>query len=94
MTVYLATGDGTDIDGDIGTGGGLLTSVDQLRNITPIGVVVVNVSSTTTVFTASGTIEIWDRYVSVLWRNDFGQNLSATSADHIFTLTPKNMQIQ
>jgi hypothetical protein len=94
MTVYLAAGDGTDIDGDIGTGGGLLTSVDQLRNITPIGVVVVNVSSTTTVFTASGTIEIWDRYVTVLWRNDFSQNLSATSADHSFTLTPKNMQIQ
>jgi hypothetical protein len=94
MTIYLAAGDGTDIDGDIGTGGGLLASVDQLRNIPPIGVVVANYATTTNIYTASGTVEINARYVSVLWRNDLGVALSATAADSVFTLEPLNYQVQ
>ena len=94
LKVYLVTSDGTDADGEINVVGGDLPTADRLRNLTPIGVVVADEASSTRFFIASGVVEILERYVQVVWYNEFGVALSATTTDHLFTLTAAPDEIQ
>jgi hypothetical protein len=94
LTIYLATSDGTDNDGELGTTDAALPAADRRRNLTPIGVIVADEASNTRFFITSGIIEILERFVQVVWYNEMGQALSATAADHLFELTPCPPEMQ
>ncbi len=87
VIIYLAQAqDATDIPGRVGTTDATITTAaDRLRNLTPIGVL--NADTTTTdAIIASGVCFIHSRYISVVWLNQLGVGFSATDADHEFEL--------
>lgn len=94
LSVYLATSDGTDADGELGTTDAALPAADRRRNLTLIGVIQADEASTTRSMNASGLVEIRERYVQVVWYNEFGQALSGTAGDHQVTLTPAPDELQ
>lgn len=94
VRIYLATSDGTIADGNVGTADAALASIDKVKNLYPIGTIIVDKSADATEpFQASGICELWSRYVSVVWHNVTGQALSATGTDHEFSLTPLRDQV-
>lgn len=88
MQIYLATSDGTYVDGNLGTSDAGLSAVDKLRNLRPVGNVEADSTSSGEVQIASGIVWIYERYVSVVWWNAALIALSATAGDHEFTLEP------
>jgi len=94
LEVYLATSDGTDEDGNLGTADAAFASADKRRNLQYVGAINADSITNGEVQIASGLVEIRDRYVSVVWWNALGQALSATATDHTFTLTPVPDEIQ
>ena len=91
IEVYLATSDGTNVDGTVGTSSAALTT-EKRRNLTPIGSVQVDVAgAANTVFKSTFTTYIYDRYISIgVWNG---------GADHIkvgssVTLIPVTDEIQ
>lgn len=94
LTIYLGASDGTDNDGELGTTDAALPAADRRRNLTPIGVIVADEASTSRVMKSSGIVELTARYYTLAWYNEFGQALSATAGDHVFTLEPVPPEIQ
>lgn len=94
LEIYFATSDGTTVDGNFGTTDAAWSTTDKRRNLQAVGTI--NADSTTNgeVQNGSGLVFIADRYVSVAWWNLFGQALSSTAGDHIFSLTPESDEIQ
>lgn len=93
LRLYLAQGDGTDVDGDVGTSDAALGSEDQVVNLHDIGNVIVETANTTKMV-ASGVCVITSRYVSVVGLNKGGATLNATDSEFDFVLTPIPDQIQ
>jgi len=94
VDLYLAYGDGTDRDGDSGAVDAALPSVNRLKNMTYIGSVVVQDTTTATDMTSSGMCSINSRYISVVVHNNTADALQATDGVNIVTLTPVADQIQ
>ena len=94
LEIYFATSDGTDVDGNQGTSDAAFSAADKRRNLQFVGLVVADSTSNGEVQIASGVVEIYTRYVSVVWWNGLGQTLSSTAGDHTFTLTPVPDEIQ
>lgn len=95
--VYLAQAkDATDIPGRLGTSDASITSSasDRMRNLTAVGSINADTTSTSDDILASGTVEIYARYVTVVWLNLFGVTLSATDGHHYFELQPIPPQSQ
>jgi hypothetical protein len=89
VRVYLITGeDGTYQDAQFAAGDAAVAGEDVFRNATMIGMIQVDVSSTTKDFVKSGLIYVYARYVRVAFWNATSQGLSATAADMEFTLKP------
>lgn len=88
VEIYLATSDGTNEDGTIGTADAALTS-DKRRNLRLLGLIVVDTVSTATDITASGAGPIiTDQYYSVgVWNASSADNLQATNNVNIVVLT-------
>lgn len=82
-----------DIDGDIGTSDAALGDVDQVRNLTYIGSVIVE-DANTTVMRSSGQFEWPHRYLSLVALNNGGAAINATDSNFTFKLTPYNIQGQ
>jgi len=61
---YIATGDGTHVDGEIGTADASLAT-DKRRNLTLLGILSVDQTTTNVAMTTSGLVYIPDRYVSL-----------------------------
>lgn len=94
LQIYLATSNGTNVDGNQGTSDAAFSSIDKLRNLQYVGSVFADSTSSGEVQVASGLVEIRERYISVVWWNDFDQALTNTAGDHIFSLTPVPDEIQ
>lgn len=94
LEIYFATSDGTDVDGNQSTADAAFAASDKRRNLQFVGVINADSTSSGEVHIASGVVEIFDRYVSVVWWNAMGQSLTNTDGDHTFTLTPIPDEIQ
>lgn len=95
IRIYLKTSDGTNPDNDDGTGDIAVSSVDKLRNLTPIGAITID-ENAAVAMVASGEIEISARYVGPVFWNATANALSATAGDFGFWLTevPDAVQAQ
>ena len=94
VELYLSESDGTNPDGEVGVVDAALTS-DKRRNLgLPFGIVQVDTTATATNMTASGVVEIYDRYFSIGVWNGTTDNLENTTNACKLTLTPVPDDIQ
>jgi hypothetical protein len=89
----LSTSDGSDPDGQVGAADAPLTDAKRV-NLLDLGVVLADVTAADTKITASGVVEILDRYFSVGVWNATGRNLRAMNDASYITLTPLPEEIQ
>ena len=89
VDVYLAAGDGTYIDGNVGASDAA-GSTAQLPNLLFLGSATVQTTSTTDDLIISGQVEIAARYVSPVIHNNTADALSGGR----FILTPVPDEIQ
>jgi hypothetical protein len=94
LEIYLATSDGTTVDGNFGTSDAGFSSADLRRNLQPVGTIVADNTTAGNPLQASGRIDIEEQFVSVVWWNALGVTLTGTAADHLFELTPVPSQLQ
>jgi hypothetical protein len=95
IDIYIITGDGTIVDGNVGTSDATVAAADKVRNLKPIGTIVVDKSTDAAEpFVSSGVVFIPFRYIQVGWRNDTGEAWSATGTDHAFVLEPIPDELQ
>jgi len=83
VTLYIAQGDGTYIDGNLGAADAAVAGADKLNNLKQIGQILVDISNTTDYMQASGVFSCYSRYMSLLVRNATGQAIN----DFEFVLT-------
>lgn len=94
VEIYWKSSDGTHPDNDDGTGDAAVSAEDKLRNLTPIGNIIVDEASITPEFVGSGEIVIPHRHgAPVIW-NATADGLSSTAGDHGFQLTPIPDEVQ
>lgn len=92
--IYASTSDGTSPDGEEGTADAALSSVNKLKNLIYLGSIITDTVSTNTNITASGEIEISERYLSIVVWNGTTDALRTDTSVHHVTLTPVAPQIQ
>ena len=95
--LYVAQSmDTTDIPGRIPATDQTISSglPDRFRNLTLCGSVALDSTTNTDSFVAVGLVELWGRYVSPVFYNDFGQALSSTESDHEIIFTPYVPEMQ
>lgn len=88
VDIYIKTSDGTHDDNDDGNTDAALSAEDKLRNLRRVGSIVVDETSSTPEFSASGVCNISARYIQVVVFNDTQDSLSSTATDHGVILTP------
>jgi hypothetical protein len=93
IEVYLATSDGTDVDGTVGVADAALTT-EKRRNLAYVGSVVVDVVAGDAKLTATFTVELFERYVSVGVWNATTDDLQNDANASCITLTPYPDDIQ
>jgi hypothetical protein len=94
IEIYLFGGDGSVVDGTVGTADAALAT-DKRNNGLLVGCVVVDTTSTNTDVVGSGLVLILDRYISMgVWNGSAGDNLRASANTSIITLTPVPPEIQ
>lgn len=91
--VYVATSDGTNPDGEVGTVKAALDA-NKERNLILAGHVVVDTTSTDTDITGSGVVFIPTRYFSIGFVAPVSDALRTSTAVHSITLTPIPDEIQ
>ncbi len=91
---YIATSDGTILDGTTTAGDADFTDEDALANMMYVGSLVVDTTTTDSV-QGSGVFRMTSRYgVLVMWNSTAAETLSATAGDHDFIVTPVYMEAQ
>lgn len=90
---YIKTSDGSHPDNDDGTGDIAVSSIDKLRNLLPIGAIIIDENAAVEMV-ASGFIEIPARYAGPVGWNATANTLSGTAADFGFSLTEVPDEIQ
>ena len=91
---YIATSDGTIIDGTTTAGDAAFTDIDALKNMLFIGSIVVDTTTTDSI-QSSGMFRMLSRYgVLVMWNATAAETLSATAGDHSFIVTPVYPEVQ
>lgn len=93
VDVYLATSDGTEEDGQMGTSDAA-GDTNSIKNCMFIGSLVVTSTDADHDMTASGVCSIPTRYCSPVIHNNTADNLQATNDTGEFTLTPIYYQAQ
>lgn len=96
INIYWKSSDGTHPDNDDGTGDAAVSSINKLKNLRPIGRLIVDEASATPEFVASSSvpIRIGPRHgAPVIW-NTTADAFSATAAEHGFLLTPLPLEAQ
>lgn len=94
LEIYLATSDGSKVDGNVGTADAAVSDANKRYNLLPIGAIVADSTTNGEVQHASGIIEVSARFLSVVWWNAFGQALTGTAGDHGFSLMPMPYEVQ
>lgn len=90
---YVSTSDGGNAQGQLGTTAAALTT-DKRKNLTLIGVLVVDQTTTNTTMTASGYVEIKERYFSMAVWNATSLNFTSSTSVHGCTMTPLDLEVQ
>lgn len=90
---YVALSDGTNAQGALGTSDAALAT-DKRKNLTLIGVLVVDQTTTNTTMVAHGTVDIYTRYFSLGVWNATALALKTDTAVHGCTFTPVFPEIQ
>jgi hypothetical protein len=91
---YLATSDGTTIDGNLSATDGALPT-DKRNNLKPIGITIVDQATTNTPIIASGWVLIPSQYFSWgVWNGTTATNFQATAGGSSCTLTPFSWENQ
>lgn len=93
VRVLFKTSDGVHPDNDDGTGDIAVSAADKLRNVRPLGSIVIDESAAVEMV-SSGVIDIVHQWGGPIFWNDTANSLSATAADFGFILTPIPMEIQ
>lgn len=94
VDLYAAFGDGTTIDGDVGAVDASLASTNRLKNMTYIGSVIVQDTTTSADVTSSGLFSVNARYITIVVHNNTSDALVSSDGSNIVTLTPVADQIQ
>jgi hypothetical protein len=93
IEVYVSTSDGTNADGQLGTTTAALTS-DKRRNLTMVGVLVIDQGTASVTMTASNTVDIKERYFSLaLWNATTVAFLNNVNINGC-TMTPMNQEVE
>jgi hypothetical protein len=90
---YVSTSDGTNADGQLGTTTAALTT-DKRRNLRLMGLLVIDQTSASVTMTASGTVEIKERYFSLAVWNTTGVAFLASTGVHGCTMTPMLQEVE
>ena len=96
INFYIATAPDNDssmITGDVGASDAALGDIDQLRNIKPIGSLVMEEADTTKMV-GGGEFVCLDRYLTIVGENQGGSTINATDSNFIFNLEPYDLQGQ
>jgi hypothetical protein len=94
IDLYLATSNGSHVDGEVGTADAALSSVNKLLNLRFMGSVIVDQTTTNTDMTGSGTYCTSARYFSLVVYDNTTLPLKTDTATSHVTLTPIPMEIQ
>lgn len=97
VLLYWKTSDGSNPDNDDGTGDIAVSAEDKLKNLKYLGEIAVDEASTTPVFVGSGYLPAAfcsPRHGAPVFWNATADALSATAADHGFSITPVPPEIQ
>lgn len=90
---YIITSDGTRIDGEVGTADAALT-VEKRRNLTLMGIVTVDQTTTNVTMTTSGFVYVPDRYISLGTWNATSLAFEASTTKHGCNLIPMPPELQ
>lgn len=94
VLLYLAYSDGTIRDGTLGSTDAALSSVEKVRNLELFGAVQADVSTGSVDFIASGLVEIYERYVTLVVLNQLGQALKASNNVNYVKFWPVPPELQ
>lgn len=85
---FAQANDATNLPGRVSATDADVTSnaANLARNMQPVGSIVADVTTSSSLLVASGTVFIFGRYVSLYWLNDLGVALTNTDADHEFRI--------
>jgi hypothetical protein len=90
---YVSTSDGTNADGQFGTTTAALTS-DKRRNLRLMGILVIDQGTASVTMTASGYVEIKERYFSLaVWNATAAAFLNNVNINGC-TMTPMNLEVE
>jgi hypothetical protein len=93
IEVYISTSDGTNADGQLGTTTSTFSS-DKRRNLTMVGVLVMDQTAASVTMTASNTVDIKEQFFSLALWNATSVNLLTNVNVHGCTMTPMNQEIE
>lgn len=93
IELYIATSDGTNPDGQIGSSDAALTT-SKRKNLKPIGVLVVDQTTTNTAMTGSGVFFVPDLYFSLGVWNATTLPLQTSTSAHTCLITPIPFEMQ
>jgi hypothetical protein len=93
IDLFFATGDGANIDGEVGTIDAALPT-DKRRNLQPLGSLTVDQVVTNTTMSSSGLIMLADRYISLGVWNGTGLTFNNSTSVHKLSLIPVPPEIQ
>lgn len=94
VQIFLATSDGTNVDGAVNTSGASITDKNLLRNLQYIGSLTVDQTGSNITLVSSGLCYIYSRYFQVVVWNGTDTSFSGTASDHVFTFTPSPFESQ
>ena len=93
VLIYLSWSDGSEEDGQLGAADAA-GDANSVKNMKPIGALIVTSTDADHDMTASGICRIPTRYVSPCIHNNTADNLRATANTSEFTLTPIPPELQ
>lgn len=93
LEIYLITGDGTNVDGEVPTSNGALVSAKR-SNLRQLGILIVDQTVNNTIMSVSGHVEVASRFLQLgLW-NGTASALQVSATAHRCTLTPLALEQQ
>jgi hypothetical protein len=93
IELYAFTSDGTNVDGEVGTADAALTT-DKRNNGKPLGLLIVDQTTTNVIMSASGVVLVTARYFSLGVWNATTLPLTTGTSLHRVTMTPLVWEIQ
>ena len=95
VDVYIAEGDGVNVDGNLGAADAAVADADTLKYLKFIGSVTAESAAAATVFEASFAVNIYERHYSVVaWNSSAASNLAATAGVNKVIVTPVPPELQ